>query len=155
MYDKMPDDTTTVVQHPPETHLGLPTTSWLRLSGFDKRSCPYVGRWSIPTNRCQFHHDLRSIMFTGREQGCSAAASSPMNLQANYTPRVTPPIAHETCRNPDHAWVVYFSTTVTRKTEASTSDMLCPHRASAMNRQLWLRQVLSALGAEIPGKEKK
>ena len=40
------------------------------------------------------------------------------------------------------------------KTEASTTDMLCPHTASAMNRQLWLRKVLSAPGAEIPSQKK-
>ena len=65
---KMTNDTTTAVQHPPKTHLRLPTMCWLRPSGFDKRSCPYVGQWSNPTNRGQFHHDLRSTTFTGREQ---------------------------------------------------------------------------------------
>ena len=73
-----------------------------------------------------------------------------MSHQANHAPRVTPPIAHATCRNPDHTRVVYFRTAVTRKTEALTPYMLCPHTASAMNRQLWPRQVLSAPGAEIP-----
>ena len=32
----MPNGTTTAVQHPPKAHLGLPTTSWLRPSSFDK-----------------------------------------------------------------------------------------------------------------------
>ena len=41
---------------------------------------------------------------------CSAAASSPMHRQANHAPRVTPPIAHATCRNPDHIRNVYSST---------------------------------------------
>jgi len=54
----MPNGTTTAVQHPPKAHLGLPTTSWLRPSSFDKPSCPYVGQWSCPTNRGQSHHDL-------------------------------------------------------------------------------------------------
>ena len=40
----MPNGTTTAVQHPPKAHLGLPTTSWLRSSSFDKPSCPYVGQ---------------------------------------------------------------------------------------------------------------
>ena len=44
---------------------------------------------------------------------CSAAASSPINLQTNHAPRVTPPIAHAACRIPDHTWNVDF-TTVTR-----------------------------------------
>ena len=34
----------------------------------------------------------------------------------------------------------HFSTTATRKTAASTPNMLCPHTSSAMNHQLWLRQ---------------
>ena len=38
------NSTTTAVQHPPEAHLGLPTTSWLRPSSFDTPSCPYVGQ---------------------------------------------------------------------------------------------------------------
>ena len=33
---------------------------------------------------------------------CSAAASSLVHLEANHAPRVTSPIAHATCRNPDH-----------------------------------------------------
>ena len=65
---KCSKDTITAVQHPPKAHLGLPTTSWLRPSSFDKHSCPYVGQWSNPTNRGQFHHDLRSTGFTDREQ---------------------------------------------------------------------------------------
>ena len=65
----MLNDTTTAVRHPPKAHLGLPTTSGLRPSGFDKHSCPYVGQWSNPTNRGHFHHDLGLTTFTGREQG--------------------------------------------------------------------------------------
>ena len=42
---------------------------------------------------------------------------------------------------------MYSSTIATRKTAASTPDKLCPHIASALNRQLWLRQALSALNA--------
>ena len=38
-----------------------------------------------------------------------------MNLQANHTPIVTPPIAHATCRNPDHRRTVYSSTITTRE----------------------------------------
>ena len=33
---QMAHGTTTVVQHPPKAHLGLPTTSWIRPSSFDK-----------------------------------------------------------------------------------------------------------------------
>ena len=124
----MPNDSTTAVQHPPNAHLGLPTTSWLRPSSFDKNSCPYVGQWSSPTRPGQFHHNLRSTTFTDHEQRLlwsrviiNASSSKPR------APSVTPPIAHATCRNPDHTWNVYFSTTATRKTEASTPDMLCPH----------------------------
>ena len=40
------------------------------------------------------------------------------------------------------------------ETEASTPNMLCPHTASTINHQLWLRQVLSAPGAEIPSRNK-
>ena len=35
----------------------------------------------------------------------SAAASSPMNLQANHAPRVTPSIAHANCQNPNHIYM--------------------------------------------------
>ena len=45
--------------------------------------------------------------------GCSAAASSRMHLQANHPPRVTPPIVHATCRNPDLIRSVYSSTIAT------------------------------------------
>ena len=68
MYGKMPNDTTTAVQHPPEARLGLPTTSWLRPSSLDKHSCPYVGPWSSPKHPGQFHHDLSSTTITDREQ---------------------------------------------------------------------------------------
>ena len=76
-----------------------------------------------------------------------------MHLQANHAPRVTTPFAHATCRNPDQISNVYSCTVATRKT-ASTPDMLCPHTASAMNRQLWLRQLLSAPCAETPYQKK-
>ena len=63
-------------------------------------------------------------------------------------------------RKTDHTRNVYPSTRATSKTTASTPDKLCPHTASAMNRQLWLRQALSALNprnskSEKPDKNKK
>ena len=102
MYDKMPNDTTTAVQHPPKAHLGLPTTSWLRLSGNDNHSCPYVGKLSKPTSRGQFHHDLRSTTFTAREQGLFRRRV--IINESSTKPRTTRHIsnAHATCRNPDH-----------------------------------------------------
>ena len=124
----MPNDTTTAVQHPPKAHLGLPTISWLRPSSFDEHSSPHVEQWSSPTHPGHFHRDLRPTTFTDREQRLlssrvitNAASSKPR------APSVTPPIAHATCRNPDHTWNVYFSSTVTRQTESSTPDILCPH----------------------------
>ena len=127
MYRKMPNDTT-AAQQPPKAHLGLPTTSWLRPSSFDKHSCPYVGQRSSPTHPGHFHHDLRSTTFTDREQRLlSSRIITNASSSKPRAPSVTPPIAHATCRNPDHTWNVYFSTTVTRKPEASTPDMLCPH----------------------------
>ena len=153
MHGKMPNHTTTAVQQPPKAHLGLPTTSWLRPSSFEKHRCLCVGQWSSPTNRGQFHHDLRCTTLLTVNNCCSAAASSPMHLQANHAPPVTPPIAHETCRNPDHTHSVYFSTTATRQTAMSTPDMLCPHTALAMNRHLWLRHAQSAPYAETPSQK--
>ena len=77
-----------------------------------------------------------------------------MHLQANHAPRVTPPIAHATCRKPrPHKDSVFQHNSHPCKTEESTPDMLCPHTASAMNSQLWLRQVLSAPCAKIPSKK--
>ena len=146
----MPNDTTTAVQHPPKAHLGLPATSWLRPSSVDKHSCPYVGQRSSPTPPRQFHHDPRSTTFQQPRHHHQCI----FKQTTHHASRVTPPIAHATCRNLDHTRNVYSSTTVTRKTEASTPDMLCPNRAAAMNRELWLRQVLSALCAELPSQKK-
>ena len=53
---------------PPKAHLGLPTTSGLRPSSFDKHTCPYVGQWSSTTRPGHFHHDIISTTFTDREQ---------------------------------------------------------------------------------------
>ena len=75
---------------------------------------------------------------------CQVAVSSPpMHLQAKHAPRVTPPIAHATCRNLDRTRNVYSSAIATRKTAVSTPDMPCLHTAVAMNRH-WLRQALLA-----------
>ena len=77
-----------------------------------------------------------------------------MHLQASHAPRVTPPIAHATCRNPDHIKdCVFRHNSHPCKTEASTTDMLCPHTASAMNHLLWPRQVLLAPSAEVPSEK--
>ena len=144
----MPNDTTTAVQHPPKTPLGLRTPSWLRTSSLDKHSCPYVGQWSSPTHPGQFHHDLSYTTFTDVNNGC--------HLQANHAPRVTPPI-NCACNLPKprlHKKCVFQHKSHPCKTQASTTDMVCPHTASAMNRQLWLRQVLSAPGAEISSQKK-
>ena len=86
--------------------------------------------------------------------GCSAAASSRMHLQANHAPRVTPPIAHASCRNPEHTRDVYSSTIATPVKRKHRPRICCPHTTSAMNRQLWLRQVLPAPGAEIPSQKR-
>ena len=48
---------------------------------------------------------------------------------------------------------MYSSTIATSKTAASTPDKLCLQTASAMNRQLWRRQALSALNAETPSQK--
>ena len=56
-------------------------------------------------------------------------------------------------RKTDHTRNVYSSTIATSKTTASTPDKLCPHTALAINRQLWLRQALSALNAETPSQK--
>ena len=156
MYVKMPNDTTTAVQHPPKAHLGLPTTSWLRPSSFDKHSCPYVGQWSSPTHPGHFHHDLISTTFTDLNNDCSAAASSPMHLQANHAHQASPlqlrmqlaetQTTHGTC-------ISEQKSPVKRKHQPRTCSVHT--QASAMNRQLWLRQVLSAPGAERLSDKKK
>ena len=127
MYDKMPNDTTTAVQHPPKAHLLLPTSSWLRPSSFHKHSCLCVGQWSNPTHPGNFHLGLRSATFTDREQRMlSSRVITNAPSSKSRAPSVALSTAHATCRNPDHTWNVYFST-ATRQTEASTPDMLCPH----------------------------
>ena len=78
-----------------------------------------------------------------------------MHLQANHAPRVTPKIAHATCRKlRPHKECVFQHNSHPCKTEESTPDMICPHTASAMNHQLKRRQVLSAPCAEIPSQKK-
>ena len=152
----MPNDTTTAVQYPPKAHLGLPTTSWLRPSRFDKHSCPYVGQWSSPTHSGHFHHDLRSTTFTDREQRLLSIRSSPMHPQANHAHQASPlqlrmqlaetQTTHGTC-------ISVQQSLVKRKHQPRTCSV---HTASAMNRQLWLRQEeLPAPCAKIPSQQKK
>ena len=54
---------------------------------------------------------------------CSAAASSPMHLQANHAPRVTPPIAHATCRKPRPHNECVFQHPVKRKNQPQTCSV--------------------------------
>ena len=147
----MPNDTTTAVHHPPKAHLGLPTTSWLRPRSFDKHSCPYVGQWSSPTHPGHFHHDLRSTTFADREQ--RLLSSRVITNESSSKPRAPAPslqlrmqlaetqTTHGTCISVQQSPVkrIHQSRTCSVHTQAS-----------AMNRQLWLRQVLSSPGAEIP-----
>ena len=124
----MTNDTTIAAQHSPQPHLGLPTSSWLRPSSFHKHSCLCVGQWSNPTHPGNFHLGLRSATFTDREQRMlSSRVITNAPSSKSRAPSVALSTAHATCRNPDHTWNVYFSTTVARQTEASTPDMLCPH----------------------------
>ena len=94
---QVPNGTTTAIQHPPKAHLGLPTTSWLGPSRFDESNCPYVGKYSCPTNHVQSHHDLIHVTAADCAICFTAAAPTPIQLQAKHTPRVTPLIAHATC----------------------------------------------------------
>ena len=55
--------------------------------------------------------------------------------------------------DPDHTQNVYFSAVATRETGASIPDIFCAHTASAMNRQVRLRQALSAPCAENPSQK--
>ena len=112
--------------------LQMPTSGYQPQVGSDRVALiytfPYVVQISSPTHPGQFYQDLRSTTFTDREQRLfssrvttNASSSKPSALS------VTAPIAHATCRNPDQTWNVYFSITVPRETEASTTDMLCSH----------------------------
>ena len=151
---KCPNDTTTAVQHTPKAHLGLPTTSWLRPSRFDKHSCPCVGQWPNPTHPCHFHHDLRSTTFTDREQWLfssrvitNASSSKPRTARhtSNCACNLPEPRPHKECV------LQHNSHPVKRNNQPRTCSV---HTASAMNRQLWLLEVLSAPGAEIPNQKK-
>ena len=121
----MLNDLTTTTQDLARALLGLPTTSWLRQSSFDKH-CPCVGQWSNPTHPGQFYHHIRPTTFIGRVQLLfSSGVITPTQLQANHAPSVTPSIAYATCRNPYHIGNGYSSTLATRQTKASTPDMIC------------------------------
>ena len=151
MEGRMPNDTTTAVQHRPKAHLGLPTTSWLRPSSFDKHSCSYVGQWSTPTHAGHFHHDLRSTTFTDREQLlCSEAASSLMHLHANHAHHASP---LQLRMQLAETQTTVEQSPVKRKHQPRTCSV---HTASAMNRQRWLRQQeLPAPCAKIPSPKKQ
>ena len=151
----MPNDTTTAVQQPPKAHLGLPTTRWLRPNSFDKYSCSYAGQWSSPTHPGHFHHDLLPTTLTDREQRLlSSRVITNASSSKPRAPSVTPPIAHATCRNPDHTWNVYSVQKSPVKRKPQPRTYFVHTQASAMNRQLWLRQVLSAPGAKRPSQKK-
>ena len=134
--------TTTAVQHPPKAHLGLPTTSWLRPIIFDEPSCPYVGQWSCLTSCALSHHDLQSI--TATDSAISITAATRLTDPTSCKTRTTRHTTNCECNLPktDHTRDVYSSTLATSKTAASTPERLCPHTASVINRQLWLRQTL-------------
>ena len=74
---------------------------------------------------------------------------------ASSKTRTTRHTSNCTCDLPkkDHTRNVDSSTIATSKAAASTPDKLCPHTASAMTRQLWLRQALSAPNAETPSQK--
>ena len=149
---QMSNGTTAAVQHPPKAHLGLPTTSWLRPSSFlINLAVRTLGNDCVQQNRAQSYHDLRSITATDVQYHgmiyTSRALTDPTSCK--HAPRVTPPIAHATCRKTDHTRNVYSSTIATSKTSASTPNKLCPYTTSAMNRQLLLRQALSALTQKL------
>ena len=153
---QMSNGTTAAVQHPPKAHLGLPTTSWLRPSSFlINLAVRTLGNDCVQQNRAQSYHDLRSITATDVQYHgmiyTSRALTDPTSCK--HAPRVTPPIAHATCRKTDHTRNVYSSTIASSKTAASTPDKLRPHTTSPMNRQLWLRQAVSVLNAETPSQK--
>ena len=79
-----------MVQHPPKAHFGLPTTCWLIPSSFDERSCSHIGQRPCSTNSGQSNHDIRSITPTDCAIYSTAAAPSPIQLQAKHAPRITP-----------------------------------------------------------------
>ena len=123
---------------PSNAHLGLPTTSGLRPSSFDKHTCPYVGQWSSTTHPGHFHHRIISTTFTDREQRLfSSGVIANANNHANHAPRVSPPIAHTTCRMlRPHKKCVCQHKSHPCKTEEYTPDKLCSQTPSAVNRQL-------------------
>ena len=148
----MPNGTTTAVQHRPKSHLRLPTTSWLRPSSFDKPSCPYVGQWSCPINRGQSHHGqiyhgcwLCSFLYSSR------ALSHPTSSKTRPT-RHTSTCACNLPKNRTHTECV-FQYNSHQWNGSINLRQLCLHTASAMNRQLWLRQALSTLNAETWSQE--
>ena len=152
MYGKRPSDTTTVPQKPISGYQPQVGADRVALTTIAVRT---LGNGSNPTNRGQFHYDLRSTTFTGLDQELfssrvitNESSSKPRKARttrhtSNCAPNVPKPRSHMDCEVQNNSHL---------KTEASTPDMICPHTASAMNRQLWLRQVQSAPGAEISSK---
>ena len=119
------------------------------------RAVRTLGNNHCPTNRVQSRHDLIFITATDCAICFTTSAPSPIQYRAKHAPRVTPPIANATRRKTDHKSNVYSSTIATSIQAASTPENFCPHTASAMNRQPWLRQALSALTAETPSQKKQ
>ena len=114
-----------------------------------------IGQWSRPTHPGHFLHDIRANTFTAREQRLlSSRVITNASSSKPRAPSVTPPIAYATCRNPDtHGTCVSVQRSpVKRKHQPRTCSF---HTASAMNRQLWLRQQeLPALCAKNPNQKK-
>ena len=152
----MPNGTTTAVQHPPKAHLGLPTTSWLRPSRFDKTQLSV--RWAMIMSNKSWSVSSRPKIITATDGAIlgmlyvNRALTDPTSSQT----RTTRHTSNCTCnlRKTDHTRNGYSSTIATSKTTASTPDKLCSHSALAMNCQRWLRQALSALNARNSKSEK-
>ena len=99
---------------------------------------------------------LRSITATDCEILGMLYSSRALTDPTSSQTRTRPHTSNCACnlRKTNHTRNVYSNTIATSKTTASTLDKLCPRTASAMNRQLWLRQALTALNSETQKSEK-
>ena len=153
MYGKRPNDTTTVPQKPISGYQPQVGSDRVALTTIAVRT---LGNGSNPINRGQFHYGLRSTTFNGLDQ--ELFSSRVITDESSSKPRkarttrhtsicarnVPKPRSHMDCEVQNNSYL---------KTKASTPDMICPHTASAMNRQLWLHQVPSAPYAETPSQD--